>query len=463
MKNLSNDILEKNVILNGNIARGLIKISIPLIATSLFSIFYSLIDSYFVSKFIGDKAVSGVAGAIFAIMFGAALMNLTSVGAQSLVAQSVGRKDLESVQKYSRIAVRASLTLGLIYSIIILFFSDVFLSLIGIKDTEIFSYSNNYLKVSLIAYPFWYSLSTMSSIVNGTGKTKIPFLINSFGLSLNIILDYIFIVVFDFGVEGISAATVISQMASSVIIFVYIKSQKDLFYGFIIFKKDKFSMLIDIFKIGAPSFINRILFTSISMAIASKISELNEIALGVQRIGIGFEAFSWNISLGVSNALATYVGQNYGAKKYDRIKKSYSYALSFIIMLGSLISIIFIFFGENLYSLYYDNPETIILGKDYIKILGYSQIFMCMEILTVGGFNGLGRTLPPSIVSFVFTFMRIPGAYLLSEIIGLDGVWWSISMSSVFKGVILVAYFLYTLKLVTNDYYSSSEIVSEAL
>jgi Na+-driven multidrug efflux pump len=81
-------------------------------------------------------------------------------------------------------------------------------------------------------------------------------------------------------------------------------------------------------------------------------------------------------------------------------------------------------------------------GMIYLRILGVSQLFMCIEITTAGAFNGLGKTVPPSIVGIALNAMRIPGALLLSIALGLNGVWWSISLSSILKGVILTSWFI---------------------
>lgn len=87
------------------------------------------------------------------------------------------------------------------------------------------------------------------------------------------------------------------------------------------------------------------------------------------------------------------------------------------------------------------------MGIGYLRILGVSQLFMCVEIATQGAFGGLAKTVPPSLISIIFTAVRIPLAILLSTTaLGLTGVWWSISISSILKGVILVSWFLYILK-----------------
>ena len=110
---------------------------------------------------------------------------------------------------------------------------------------------------------------------------------------------------------------------------------------------------------------------------------------------------------------------------------------------GAITTFVLVTFPGNIFSVFIDEADVVPLGADYLRILGYSQLFMCIEILTAGAFAAYGKTLIPSVVSIIFTGMRIPGAILLGMTsLGLNGVWWSISMSSVFKGTILVSLFI---------------------
>ena len=118
-------------------------------------------------------------------------------------------------------------------------------------------------------------------------------------------------------------------------------------------------------------------------------------------------------------------------------------------MLSSILGIfatgLLIFGGEWLFSLFINEPEVIKQGADYLRILGYSQVFMCLEITTTGAFFGVGKTLIPSVISTIFTGLRVPAALILASslALGVDGVWWSISLSSVVKGILLVIAFYF--------------------
>ena len=106
--------------------------------------------------------------------------------------------------------------------------------------------------------------------------------------------------------------------------------------------------------------------------------------------------------------------------------------------MGTINTILLVFLGKYIFSIFINESEAILKGADYLKILGYSQLFMCIEIVIAGAFRGLGKTLIPSLVS------RIPLAYLISNpsILGLNGVWWSISISSILKGILLLSIFI---------------------
>jgi Na+-driven multidrug efflux pump len=145
---------------------------------------------------------------------------------------------------------------------------------------------------------------------------------------------------------------------------------------------------------------------------------------------------------GFQTALAAFVGQNFGAKKWDRIYKGYFTAIGIISVIGLVTSSILIFLPGPIFSIFIREENVIKEGIVYLKILGVSQFFMCLEITTAGAFNGLGRTVPPSLVGVVLNALRIPGAILLSAGLGLSGVWWSISFSSILKGLILTSWFI---------------------
>ena len=148
---------------------------------------------------------------------------------------------------------------------------------------------------------------------------------------------------------------------------------------------------------------------------------------------------------GFSTALASFTGQNYGAGQFSRIRQGYRLTLCIAGGVGLAAGVLFFVLNEEIFSLFVNEPEAIAAGGDYLKILALSQLFMVTESVTAGAFNGTGHTLPPALTGILLTGARIPLAYLLTAVpeLGLNGIWWSITLSSILKGTVLPLWFLY--------------------
>ena len=175
---------------------------------------------------------------------------------------------------------------------------------------------------------------------------------------------------------------------------------------------------------------------------------MGPVPIAVQKVGSQIEAISWMTAGGFQTAMATFVGQNYGAKQWPRVFRGYFSGMTIMSIIGILTSLLLIFAARPLFSIFVPGEEeTIMYGIVYLRILGLSQLFMCIESTTAGAFNGLGKTVPPSIVGILFNGLRVPAALFLSSTsLGLNGVWWAISISSIFKGMVLTTWYLIMLK-----------------
>lgn len=165
-------------------------------------------------------------------------------------------------------------------------------------------------------------------------------------------------------------------------------------------------------------------------------------AVAAQSIGSNIEGICWLTAEGYSTANATYIGQNYGAKKYDRVNKAFFTSVGLMFMVG-LFSNILLFFGRfPIIKIFLHKELAIAIGADYLKILSFSQIFSAIEIANAGAFNGISMTTPPSIIGIVGNLLRIPFAYILIGFFGINGIWLAISLSSILKGIVSFCYFL---------------------
>jgi len=252
----------------------------------------------------------------------------------------------------------------------------------------------------------------------------------------------------ELGVLGAAIATIGAQsIVVGCFIFSVVKS-KEKYLKFTLFKKPDFVAMKSIWRLGFPTGIQQGLFTTFSILIARIIGGWGEVPIAVQKLGCQIEAITWMTAGGFSTALSSFVGQNYGAGNFNRIKKGYKATIMIAGVVGILSTILLVVGGEWIFSLFIPEAEAISLGKDYLRILGYSQLFMCIEITTAGLFNGLGKTFIPATISIILTGLRVPSAMILAtpNLLGIDGVWWSISMSSVFKGITIVLVLWYMVR-----------------
>lgn len=429
----------------GPILERLIKLSLPIMGTSFIQMAYNLIDMIWVGKD-GSNAVAAVGTAGFYPWLATAFIMISKVGGEIKVAQSIGKHNVKSAKSYIKSAIEINIILSVLYSIVLLMFNKPLIDLFRLGDTEVISLSRQYLIIVAIGMIFYFINPVFTSIFNGLGNSKSPFVINTIGLVTNIVLDPILIFgigpIKPLGVKGAALATVIAQVVVTISFLVLIIKEKDDLFKIKLFRNIELDYYKVLYKLGIPVALQNGLFTMFSMAMGVIVASFGPVAIAAQKVGSQIESISWMSADGLAVALSTFVGQNYGAKKYDRIEKGTKVSIIAAIIWGCITTLILVVFNEAIFSVFINEADAISKGGEYLKILGFSQLFMCIEIVIAGIFKGLGRTTIPSVLSIILTGARIPMAILLSKIIGLNGIWWSISLSSVFKGSIILCIFI---------------------
>ncbi len=435
----------------GRITDKLIKLALPIMGTSFIQMAYNMIDMIWVGK-AGSKAVAAVGTAGFFPWLAMAFIAISRVGGEVQVAQSIGKNDINSTKNYIKAAIEVNIILALMYTASLLIFKDGLIGFFNLGDSEVISMSKEYLVIVAIGMIFYFINPVLTAIFNGMGNSKTPFRINTIGLVTNIVLDPILILgmgpIPKLGVAGAAIATVFSQFIVTVCFIWMIIKRRDENFKVKLFKNINIHDYKVLAKLGMPVAIQSGMFTLFSMILGVIVASWGPVAIAAQKVGAQIEAISWMTADGIAVALSSFVGQNYGANKYDRIDKGFKITLLIAIVLGAVNTIILIFAGKPIFTIFINEVDTINEGSNYLKILGYSQILMCIEIITVGAFKGMGRTYIPSIIVTILTGARIPMAYFLSnpDILGLSGVWWSISISSVLKGICMISIYVYLRK-----------------
>lgn len=429
----------------GHITEKLIKLAIPIMGVSFIQTAYNLIDMIWIGK-AGSAALAAVGTAGFFTWLAEAFLMLPKLGVSIKVAQCIGQRDYDKTKNYIVSALQMAVVLAILYGMLMIFFNRPLIGFFALGDEAIEQMASIYLITVGYGMIFFFSGPVFTGIFTGIGDSRTPFRINTVGLVTNIILDPLLIFGIGsfkgLGVLGAALATVIAQVMVSLLFIIVILKRKLQYFSLNILKKPRWHLIKEIVILGLPGGIQGAFYTIISMVIAKIVAYWGPIPIAAQKVGSQIEAISWMTAGGFSTAIATYVGQNYGAKQYERIQQGVKMTLLIAVSLGIFSTLLLTLGPEFLMRIFVNEQETVDVGKAYLRILGCSQLFMCMEITMLGAFNGLGRTYLPNIIVIVFTLLRIPMALLFSIRLGLDGVWWSLSVSSVLKGVLLVAIYV---------------------
>lgn len=440
--------MKKSVnLVSGNIVNTLLKLSIPILGTSFIQMAYNLVDMMWVGR-IGSDAVAAVGTAGFFTWFGSSLVFISKIGTEIGVSQSIGKDDIKEKNKFIYNGLFINIITAIIYMCLLIIFRKQLIGFFKLGEANIINMSIEYLVIVSFGMIFSFLNPLFSGIFNASGSSKIPFFINTVGLIINIIFDPILIFgLLGFPRLGVIGAALATVGAQAIVTFIFIIAFIRNGYSLTLKNKkyiDKNNMN-KICKLGIPTALQNCMFAFFAMIIGRIISAWGPTAIAVQKVGSQIESISWMTAEGFATALTAFIGQNYGANKWDRILKGYKVAMSMAIMVGIFATILLVFSGDKVFSAFIPEAGIVSKGAVYLKILGYSQLFMCIEITTAGAFSGLGNTLTPSWVSIIFTGLRIPLAMLLSSIplLGIDGVWWSISGTSIVKGILLLGLFIF--------------------
>ncbi|OLS02040.1 MATE family efflux transporter [Tissierella creatinophila] len=449
-------------LIEGNITNALVKLALPIMGTSFIQMAYTLTDIMWLGRLsTGAVAAAGTAG--FFLWFGAGLILISQIGMGTTVAQSYGRGEIEEAKHYISNGFQLDFFIGIIYSLFLYIFREDLISFFNIDSIEVHTMAIEYIRIISMGIIFYFLNPIFSTVLNSTGNSVTPFRINTMGLIFNIILDPILIFgigpINGMGIKGAAIATISSQFIVSIIFIIVGKKTNSLYSKVKLFKKPELSYIKKITKLGFPAFLQSSVHSGIGMILTRVVAGFGSTAIAVQSIGSQIESLTWMTSEGFSAAMGAFVGQNYGAGKHKRIKEGYKKGMQIIGSIGMFATILFVLFPRYLFSIFVPNdPLALKEGAIYLRVLGISQLFMSIEIGTAGAFNGLGKTIPPAIISIVLNALRIPIAIILSTYttLGLNGVWWSVSVTSIIKGIILSSLFI---RLLRKDIYNDGIIL----
>lgn len=432
--------MKKVDLTKGKVITVLTALALPIMGSSLLQFTYNLIDMLWVGG-LGSDAVASIGSSSFFVGLGYAINSLVVIGTGIKVSHAIGRKDNDGVKRYINSGILINLIISVIYALILIFLGKEFIGFLDLNNEVVERNSYYYLALNgpILFFSFFNFL--YSRIFGSFGNNEDSLKINAVGMILNVILDPILIYIFKLGILGAALATLIANI--SMFVLYKIKSNGILKYDKSL-GVDK-NKIIEIIRLGFPMAFQRILFTVVNIILAKIIAIFGTDSIAAQKIGLQIESITYMVIGGLNGAIASFTGQNFGANKLKRIKQGYYTALILGISYSLIMSLIFILFKESIIRLFIREKATIVIASGYLQAVAFSQSFSTIEMVSNGLFTGLGKSNIPAIISIVFTVIRIPMALALMNNFGINGIWWSIAISSILKGV--VSYLVYLIKI----------------
>lgn len=420
----------------GDILTKLLQLSLPIVVTQLLLMSYNMVDMFLLGRLSPDAvAAAGAAGMYMWLAAGVQLVG--RMGAEIGVAQFKGRGDRERAFDYSHNSLFLAAATGLVIGILFVAFPRQAIDFMNIREEHVASDAAAYLRLVGPGMPLSFIAASVAGTFTGAGNSRAPLLIMTAGLAVNALLDPLLIFTLGLGVRGAAIATVIGQGTVCALSIGWLLRKTDRpFRQYVLLRKPVWKRIRHIFGWTLPLAAESLLFCFIAMLMTRYIAEYGSNAIAVYRVGNQIEALCWLICIGFASGITAFVGQNFGAGRWTRIREGLNKSLAVLAGWCVFVSLLFLLAGRWLFGLIIPEPGIMEMGGRYLWIVGWCQVFFALETVAGGGFRGLGRTAPSSIASIASNVLRIAVIYFLSKTdAGLEGIWWTMCATATLRGL----------------------------
>ncbi|MCF6243274.1 MAG: MATE family efflux transporter, partial [Bacteroidales bacterium] len=413
----------------GNTAKVIVLFALPMLAGNIFQQLYNVVDSVIVGNYLGKEALSAV-GASFPVMF--ALISLVigiATGSTTVISQYFGAKNYEKVKAAIDTMYVVIFLAAVLISFVGIYFTESIFRLIQLPET-IIPDAVKYLQIIFGGAILMFGVNATNGILRGLGDSKTPLYFLIFSTVLNIAFDFLFVVVFKLGIEGVALATILASGITFIVAIIYLnKSHELIHFSIANFRFDK-DIFLKSLKIGLPTGLQNMVVAIGMVAIYRIVNQFGTDVIAAYSVAGRIDAFAIMPAMNFAMALTTFTGQNIGAKKLSRVREG----LKATILLTALISIFFsfvsVFFGEYLMGIFTPDPNVRTIGYQYLIIVSSFYIVFSTMFSFTAVFRGAGDTLVPMFITlFALWFIRIPVSWFLSERMGETGIWWGIPIA----------------------------------
>ena len=389
--------------LHGSIWNKIPQYALPVAATGILEQLFNASDIAIVGNFAQTDKTAAVAavganspiiGLILNLFIGIAL------GANVVIANAVGRDDRQTVQNAVHTSMVVSVIGGVLVAIIGEIIAEPLLTVLNVPD-DVLELALLYLRIYFLGMPVILLYNFEAAIFRSIGETKMPLIALTLSGILNVLLNLFFVIVLKMSVNGVATATVLANVVSAGILYIkLVKSDK---YIKVEFKKLRIDgkVFAKIMQIGLPAGIQSAVFAVANIVIQGAINSLGTVVIAASSAAFNIEIIAYNVMNSFSQACTTFVGQNFGANKIDRCKKTLFLCLIEDAIASGTAILIVLITGKFLLSIFNNDPEVIEIGYTRLVIIFIAYIFSMLYEVMSGYLRGFGFSLVPAILTTV--------------------------------------------------------------
>lgn len=437
--------MAKNQITEGVIWKQLLFFFFPILLGTLFQQLYNTADTVVVGRFVGTQALAAVGGSTGQIVNLVVnfFVGLAS-GATVISARYYGARDRIKLNNALHTAIALSIVGGIVTGIAGILLTPSLLKMMN-TPADVIEGSTMYLRIYFAGIIFVFVYNIGSGILRAVGDSKRPLYFLIVCCFLNIFLDILFVVYLKLGVKGAAFATVISQAVSALLVILSLTKSVDIYRlrpNKIRFYK---SLLIAIITIGLPAGLQSVMYGISNIIIQTSLNSLGTETVAAHTAFAKIDAIYWMISGAFSVSIITFIGQNYGARKFDRMKKSIKVCLLMDLIASLLLTTVMLLAGPYLLRLFTSDQEVIEIGMQIIHIIAPSYaLFIFIEILS-SSLRGMGNVVVPMLMTCGgVCVLRILWIFIFARThLSVTTILMSYPISWGFTAVLFIIYFMF--------------------
>ncbi|MEJ7809099.1 MAG: MATE family efflux transporter [Gemmatimonadaceae bacterium] len=423
-------------LVHGSLPRTIATVALPAVASMLLMTLFATVDAFWVGRQIGAEGLAAVSTSLFWIWQVVALAELVSVGLTAVAARRHGRGERAQAARAVGDGLLLALALGAVVAALGLAMLPRLFSAMH-APPPVTALGVRYLGTYLAGCPLIFGYFAVDAGFRASGDTRTPFVLLATSVVIALVLDPVLILGLGpapaLGIAGAALATLLTRGAVFVAGVAVLARR-----GLITLRGRAGTAMPAIARIGLPTAATGVLFSVIYVVLTRTTTQFGTPALAALGVGHRVESWAYMVGVGFGAAAAAIVGQNVGAGRTDRAERAGWLTVGYATAVGGVASVCMFVFATPLAAVFTDDPAVVRESASYLRIATLSTVFTGAEVVLEGALGGAGATLPPMLTSTALTALRIPLAAWLAPRYGTAGIWWTISLTAVARGLAMM-------------------------